>query len=321
MKSIFIKITKNNLIKEMQQRKNLFWKAFNKNKTISIGKRQLVNKNSKIFTMGSCFAVEIRKSLKEKGFEVFPKYNEIAFDKSEITVGSLPDRENINYYHTFSMIQEFNRSLGIDASMDNNPWEIADHVWGGDKPIYQDPYRRAIFSRNKKALLKINKEISDSISYSIRNCNIFIFTLGLTEVWKEKSSGKFSCMNPGYAGGGGFQETDFYLSNFADNYKNIDDLICTIKKVNPKAKVIITTSPVPLGRTYRDEDVFVANMESKSTLRTVCGEISRAHEQVIYFPSYEIAMGIGDIYEADGRHVRDDIVKYIVSSFSQGLSG
>jgi hypothetical protein len=55
-------------------------------------------------------------------------------------------------------------------------------------------------------------------------------------------------------------------------------------------------------------------MESKCTLRAVAAEAMRLCDNVIYWPSFEIALA-RDLFEADGRHIRPDGVNLIVSEF------
>ena len=63
---------------------NSTWENFIINKKINLEKNKFINKNSHIFTAGSCFAVEIRKELINKNFNVFPNYFNIDFDKKKI---------------------------------------------------------------------------------------------------------------------------------------------------------------------------------------------------------------------------------------------
>ena len=79
---------------------------------------------------------------------------------------------------------------------------------------------------------------------------------------------------------------------------------------------MLTVSPVPLGRTFTDLDVVVANVESKCLLRTAAGEMARRFENVHYFPSFEICGASGEVYEDDGRHVRRNVVQQIVRLFT-----
>ena len=69
-----------------------------------------------------------------------------------------------------------------------------------------------------------------------------------------------------------------------------------------------------LGATFTDADVFLATMESKSTLRAVAGQLAAEFDRVHYFPSYEICQ-MGNPFSPDGRHVRSDVVAMIVATY------
>jgi hypothetical protein len=81
---------------------------------------------------------------------------------------------------------------------------------------------------------------------------------------------------------------------------------------------VLSVSPVPLEATATDNDVVVANLESKSLLRAVAGPVSREFDNVHYFPSYEFAMYY-DIFEEDGRHVTREAVARIINVFFQSF--
>ena len=91
---------------------------------------------------------------------------------------------------------------------------------------------------------------------------------------------------------------------------------------------MISVSPVRLGMTYADVDVATANTESKAILRAVAGQICREYsENVLYFPSYEMALfgigaltGTGSVFESDGRHIRSEFVEMATSAFIEVLS-
>jgi hypothetical protein len=64
-------------------------------------------------------------------------------------------------------------------------------------------------------------------------------------------------------------------------------------------------------------DVVVANTYGKSLLRTVAQEWAAAHENVDYFPSYEIVQNSNRaaVWEADLRHVTGAAVQHIMDLF------
>src|SRR5262249_19790413 len=94
----------------------------------------------------------------------------------------------------------------------------------------------------------------------------------------------------------------------------------------PQKHVVITVSPVPLARTFSPYDVGTANLESKSILRAVAGQIAREYaDRVSYFPSYEMATILPiPVYKPDKRHVlptfADQVVGEFIRLFSAGTT-
>jgi tetratricopeptide (TPR) repeat protein len=79
-------------------------------------------------------------------------------------------------------------------------------------------------------------------------------------------------------------------------------------------KILITTSPVPLTRTFTGQDISIANSYSKSVLRAVCGAAPLERQGVDYFPSYEMATLSSPalVWKADRIHVSPAFVGKIV---------
>lgn len=72
--------------------------------------------------------------------------------------------------------------------------------------------------------------------------------------------------------------------------------------------------------TYSDADVGTANLESKSILRAVAGQIAREFENVTYFPSYEMAPIMPwPVFQEDKRHVLPEFADRVVGAFMQGF--
>ncbi|MGE0734873.1 MAG: GSCFA domain-containing protein [Alphaproteobacteria bacterium] len=144
-----------------------------------------------------------------------------------------------------------------------------------------------------------------------------MITLGLIETWRNNSNGYHLCVPPydeSRQGMKRFGDIEFHLSTFAENYENMKRVCTLIQHHYPARKIILTVSPVGLGRTYSGNDIVVANVESKSLLRAVAGQICREFPAVQYWPSYELCTR-EDIYKPDGRHVRQDVIDMIVETF------
>ena len=86
---------------------------------------------------------------------------------------------------------------------------------------------------------------------------------------------------------------------------------------------MITVSPVHLWATFRtDADVIAASCNSKATLRAAADAFAAAHDNVFYFPAFEMATiyrpMMGEAIFADGRenfHVSKPTVKFIMRQF------
>lgn len=290
------------------------WSNFIKEKKIFLNNEKIVKKNSKILSFGSCFAVEIRKRLRSLELNVMPDYSKFEIDNKKFRVGNLPVRDNINHYNTYTILYEFLRFESQFTQNENDYWEVED-LWFNGKIAYQDPYRRAVYGKTKKILIEITKKIDQEIKKSIEEAEIIVITLGLTEVWIKNNNNMICCMNPGYAGGGGFEETKFYSSDYDENLNNLREIMNIINRKRIKSKVIFTVSPVPLGATFRKMDVVIANEESKSILRVAAAQIEKEYENAYYFPAYEMCKYSNNVYKEDGRHIKPEMVNKIVDVF------
>ena len=180
----------------------------------------------------------------------------------------------------------------------------------------------SVYGANEEAILDISRKMDDCIAEGIEKADIFVITLGLAETWRNIENGLHICLPPYDDARGGldrFPHLEFYFSNYQDNYDNLKR-VCTLINDNlPGRNIVLTVSPVGLGRTYPERDVVVATIEAKSILRAVAGQLSREFDNVHYWPSYDLCVK-DDIYREDGRHVRPDAVAMIVDTFIEAYT-
>jgi DNA-binding transcriptional regulator YdaS (Cro superfamily) len=100
------------------------------------------------------------------------------------------------------------------------------------------------------------------------------------------------------------------LSTFADNYDNLKRTLDLLFAANADRDVLLTVSPVALHQTFSGQDVIVANMESKSILRAVAGQLAREYRRAHYMPTYEL-FARHDLFHEDGRHAARDGVSVV----------
>jgi hypothetical protein len=159
-------------------------------------------------------------------------------------------------------------------------------------------------------------------------CDVFVFTLGLTETWRSKIDGTVYPLAPGVSGGS-FDPGRHEFANLDvhDVLGDMEAFLAGLKSINPAAKVILTVSPVPLIATYEDRNVLVATSYSKSVLRVVADMLWREHSWVEYFPSYEIITGSYNdslYYESDYRGINklgvDHAMRCFLEHYTSGLA-
>lgn len=303
-------------------RPNKKWDLLLQGGNLTVRTNRLFNASHRFFTIGSCFAEEVRKALTANNIVCYPEYRRIRVDHARMRVDTLPAREHMNYYNTFSIRQEIERAAGLWVQDRHDIWEVPKRVLvngiqqPGEGTLYQDPYRRLVFGKTPDDLWEALDQINVVIRDGLLNADACFITLGMTEVFKKKNNGLVCNQIPVYAGGAGLRETYFHQSSFAENYDNMKRALTLLKQMNPRIQVVLTVSPVPLERSFNEYDVFVGNMESKTTLRAVAAQICREYDWVHYFPSFEIVWGIGrPAYQADMMHVNPKVVEAIIGLF------
>ncbi len=297
-----------------------YWADYKRSPLLAIEKRPLLDAGTKVFTMGSCFAMEVRRALIEKGFDVYPKYRDLQFDKATQIFDKLPERDAIAHYDTFSIRQEFEAAFGlfpdraagfcaVEGNLVNQHLNAA--------TAYQDPYRKLNYAVDLPRLEDLAAKIDRMLYDGIAKAEVLVLTLGLTEVWRHNRTGRYFCRPPGSGYGGGKGEATFRQSTFVENYENMRATLDLLFKHFPEKQIVLSVSPVPLERTYAKTDIGTANLESKSILRAVAGQICREYaKNVMYLPSYEMATIIpGPVFQEDGRHVLPEFVDQVMSAF------
>jgi len=232
-----------------------------------------------IFTVGSCFAREIEKTLHQYGFDL-PTRAVLEMDDEFRTMS----QNVLNNYGTPSILNEFSWALDPEARFpeEHNFFEIYP---GKFVDIHMNPtvYPAGVelLRKRRQALTKIYCEAA--------RCRVMIVTLGLSEVWFDTKTGLYINGVPRRMMVR--REPDRFQLHVL-NYQEAGDFLFRTfellrKTCRPDLRVLLTVSPVPLQATYRAMDVMTANAYSKAVLRAVAEEAAARFEFVEYFPSYE----------------------------------
>ena len=269
-----------------------------------------LRREDKLFAIGSCFARGIESALIMQKMEVLSRTT--AFDSfpavnNEMKLGFT------NKYNTFSIYNELRWALDPAAEF---PRESLIDVGNG---LFYDPHTNPALQLAGLEETIHRHDILESVTRRIVECRVVIITLGLAEVWRDKTADVFLNHTPvPQALRGNPDRYEFHITNFAQNLSNLERIHTLLSQFGyADVQIVVTVSPVPLMATFSGEDVVIANTYSKSMLRTVAQEWAAAHKNVHYFPSYEIVQNSDRAvtWEEDLRHVKGEVANHVMKLF------
>jgi GSCFA family len=277
-----------------------------------------IGKSEGIATAGSCFAQHIARHLSASG------YNYMVTEEAHPLVPPEVAREHNygvftarygNLYTARQLLQLFKRAYGLFHPLDN--------VWVNKEGRFLDPYRPTIEPKGfgSRREFEIDRERHfAAVREAFEESNVFIFTFGLTETYINAQGGAVYPVCPGVAGGE-FNPQRHVFKNFTLQEITADflEFVDLMRSRNTQVRFIITVSPVPLVATAeRAKSVINSTVYSKSVLRVACEEISKARNEVVYFPSFEIVTGNyarGRYFAEDLRSVTEAGVAHVMKIF------
>ena len=246
-----------------------------------------ITKTDKVTAFGSCFAAHITEYLHGRGYALMGK--DLGLQAHIIRFGE-------GMVNTFAILQQLEWAI--------EKKEMPEDLW---------------FSADKEAVA-VDPAVRDETLRIIDATDVFIITLGLTEIWYNKVNGEalWRAVPAQY-----FDDNihGFRVSTYQENYDNLSRIRELIRAKRPDAPLIFTLSPVPLLATFRPISCITASSVSKATLRVAVDQLMRDHEDdahLHYFPSYEIVKEFFvDSYKEDNRHPKSEIVIAIMRAFER----
>jgi len=252
-----------------------------------------------ISSLGTCFAEEISKRLNSKKpivKYIYKEKNIYNFSANWGRVYTLPN-----------LLQILKYSLTSDIKIEIEK----------DQEKFIDPYREhSVNSYNSldeaQKLIKVHRKYSKE---ALKEAQCIVITLGQNEVWFDKYKKIYTGSAPSVSLRKEFPKR-FCIKELTYN-QNKTFLISSInllKKYNPTVKIILTVSPVPCFASFISENIISQGFAGKSILRSVIHEVSKKIEDVVYFPSFEIALCENrSSYLFDNRHIKQKRINKIFS--------
>ncbi len=266
-----------------------------------------IRKGATVYTIGSCFARNVERSLKRQGFHV-PTV-EVEIDK-DIYTGNTPFHNTVlNKYNAHSMAEEILR--GLDDEPDPQLIEVEDGQWYDPQACFTKfmPYEEALALRRRL----------DELARHVATADVVVMTLGLVETWFDTETNVvFNGLNAGSMKHSARRTTGFFIATVDQVVEVLSGALEKLVRRNPQVKVVVTVSPVPLNQTFTDSDVIMANTYSKAVLRVAAQMLKARFPWVDYFPSYEMVMHSPRAltWGKDQVHVTPPVVEKVIEAFS-----
>ncbi len=267
-----------------------------------------INRETKLISAGSCFAQHVGAWLLENGYAWLPSWLTADAAGFSFALG--------NIYTPAALVQWLWAALGeMDLAG-------SAHV---EDDVHYDLLRPSVFPggvASADAFQAARRAALAEMLSQIKQSDVFIFTLGLTEAWLDDNHLVYPVC-PGTIAGR-YDPARHRFKNFAypEILEDVLEVRSLLHRVNPDLKIILTVSPVPLTATASREHVLVATTHSKAVLRAVAGHLNETLDDVDYFPSYELinAPGERERFFADNlRSVTRVGVDYVLEHFSAAL--
>jgi hypothetical protein len=282
-----------------------------------VGRPFTIAPADKVATAGSCFAQHIARYLRQAGFNFWVTETAHPLAPEEVArkyaYGVFTARYG-NIYTTRQLLQLFRRAFG--------QFTPAEDVWHAPGGPYFDPFRPQI---QPGGFLTLDEYRADRrrhlacVRDAFSGLDVFVFTLGLTECWLSAEDGAVFPLCPGTAAG------EFDPSRHLFKNMSVDEIVADLceftdllRGVNPRARLVLTVSPVPLMATAEPQHVLTSTTYSKAVLRVAAEEVTRKCAGTYYFPAYEIITGAfnrGAYFAEDLRSVTEEGVAHVMRVF------
>lgn len=281
----------------------------------------VIGQDDLILTAGSCFARHIGRALLEQGMNWR--------DAEPAPPGLTEAERQARHYGVFSF-----RTGNIYTAAMLRQWLAwaygeatpPDQAWS-EGGRHFDPLRPAIEPEgfaSAEAMLLARKSTLAAIVGAVAEASCLIFTLGLTEAWQDRIDGTIYPVCPGTVRGTFDAERHAFRNfTFGEVYRDLSAAIALARAANPRLRILLTVSPVPLTATATGDHALAATTYSKSVLRAVAGQLAQEYDYVDYFPSYEIVTGFpfkAVFFEPNLRTVTPEGVAFVMRQFFGALA-
>jgi hypothetical protein len=286
----------------------------------AVPQKPVIKKDSNVYTLGSCFARRVEEALMAKGINCLSNPVRVWSETCLKMYGELPSDPNefVHLYNVPSMYYALRWAL--DPGFPFPKAGLVRLSTGHYRDYHShDTQRFCDRFKTEEEMLLFHDTAFNQLFKGIAKCQVIIFTLGLIEAWFDHETGFY--LNTTVDQQSVERFPGRYTFEVIDHQTNLDYLekiYALLKQHCPNPfHIFITVSPVPLGATFTERDILVATHFSKSLLRVLAEEWAWRHEEITYFPSYEMALYSPrpEVWAEDQMHVTFECAMHIVDHF------
>ena len=245
-----------------------------------------ISHQSKILSMGSCFAQTIGQKMKNAKFDVL-----------------------VNPFGT--IFHPLNLADLLDHALFQDPME-KDGMLERDGLFLHYATHSDVVGKSPEELTELySQKLSLTRSYLEQGTHL-ILTLGTAWIYEHETFGRVANCHK--------QPQKLFekkLSSLEEMEMGLWSVLDNFSRAFPNLKIILTLSPV-----RHIKDGVSENQLSKSLLRVLCANLERRMSSVSYFPAYEIIMDeLRDyrFYKSDLIHPSEEAEDYIWQKWQQAI--
>ncbi len=267
-----------------------------------------IQPGAKVVTIGSCFARNAERALGALGLDV--PANDFAVPSEYYREEGPVPNAVLNKYSTQSIENEILADLDLVHYPNNGFIEAPDGTWW-------DPLTTSLRTLPLEQMTEVRTAIRE-LTRNVLDCDVLLMTLGLNQIWLDRETGiSANEMPPRALARASHERWELTVTGATENIASLERVVTAVHEANPRIRVVVTVSPVPMSATFTARDVIESNAYSKAVLRVAAQEVAQRFEFVHYFPSYEMAVNSPPelVWEPDRLHVSDQAVRFIVGCF------
>lgn len=245
----------------------------------------LLTRESRIVTIGPCFAHAVGAHLASRGYEVTSRTDETSY------IGRFGDKIG----NTFAVRGQLEWAW-LDSAPETDLW----HGYAAERL----PRDAAVQARTRQLL-----DEADAL----------VITFGNAEIWQDDPTGGV------FWGAVPADQFDparhrFRVSTYQENLSNLMEIYRLVRRNRPDAVLVTSLGATPPPATFRDVACLAASTSSKSMLRSALDEFFRVagprDPNFHYFPSYDIARyAVPQAMTPDSRRLRPPVASFLAALF------